>query len=161
MAIAALICLSGWSLPGQTSRSASGGSQDREIAKVVIKSPAVAKRGQSLTIPVEVKVAKGFHVTSATPGDRYLKPLQISWDKGALVAEATRYPEAVLRSYPFAEGKLSVLEGAFVIEQQFRVPANATQGFGAITGKLRYQACTERECFAPATVPIQFSYDIR
>lgn len=120
-----------------------------------------AKRGELVTVPVTVTVARGYHVTSATPGDRYLKPLRISWDKGALQSEAPRYPKAVLRSYPFSDGKLSVLEGTFTIEQDFRVPATAPQGFGAVTGKLHYQACTDTECLAPAVLPIRLSYDIR
>ncbi|MCC6262420.1 MAG: hypothetical protein IT169_02495 [Bryobacterales bacterium] len=120
-----------------------------------------AKRGTLVTVPVTVTVAKGYHVTSATPGDRYLKPLRISWEKGALESETPRYPKAVLRSYPFSQSKLSVLDGTFTIEQDFRVPANAPQGFGAITGKLHYQACTDTECLPPSTVPVRLSYDIR
>lgn len=120
-----------------------------------------AKRGELVTVPVTVTVARGYHVTSATPGDRYLKPLRISWDKGALQSETPRYPKAVLRSYPFSDGKLSVLDGTFTIEQDFRIPATAPQGFGAVTGKLHYQACTDTECLAPAALPVRLSYDIR
>lgn len=150
------LCLWGWALPGQNSGA------KPSPATVSVKGPVVAKRGASITAPVIVTVAKGYHVTSAMPEDRYLKPLRISWDKGALLPDAApRYPKAVLRSYPFSEGKLSVLDGTFTIEQDFRIPATAPQGFGAITGKLNYQACTETECLPPATLPIRMSYDIR
>ncbi len=159
--IVALLSLSvGW-LPAQTSGSSAAAGRGA-VAGVTVKGPVVAKRGQTVTVPVQVKVADGHHVTSANPGDRYLKPLRLTWDKGAaLLPDAPRYPEAVQRSYPFSEGKLSVLEGTFVIQQGFRVPSGAAQGFGAVIGKLSYQACTDRECFAPATVPVRFSYDIR
>ncbi len=153
-----LLCLWAWALPGQNSGIAGAKPSP---ATVSVKGPVVAKRGAGITVPVVVTVAKGYHVTSAKPEDRYLKPLRISWDKGALLPDAPRYPKAVLRSYPFSEGKLSVLDGAFTIEQDFRVPATTPQGFGAITGKLSYQACTETECLPPATLPIRMSYDIR
>lgn len=137
------------------------GGERAKVAEVRVKGPVVAKRGQAIAIPVVVTVAKPYHVTSATPGDRYLKPLRLSWDKGALMPDAPVYPQAQLRSYPFAEGKLSVLEGEFTIQQTFRVPAATSQGFGAMTGKLSYQACTDKECLAPATIPVRLSYDIR
>lgn len=142
-------------LPGQNSGKPG-------VATVAVKGPVAVKRGGAITVPVTVTVARGYHVTSATPGDRYLKPLRLTWEKGALTSEAPpRYPKAVLRSYPFSEGKLSVLDGTFTIEQDFRAPATAAQGFGAITGKLHYQACTDTECLPPATVPVRLSYDIR
>lgn len=154
----ALLCLWAWWLPGQTSGAAGA---KPNVASVAVKGPVAARRGDSVTVPVTVSVANGYHVTSATPGDRYLKPLRLSWEKGSISPEAPRYPKAVLRSYPFSEGKLSVLEGTFVIEQDFRVPTTAGQGFGAITGKLHYQACTEKECLPPASLPVRLSYDIR
>ncbi|MCZ2156626.1 MAG: protein-disulfide reductase DsbD N-terminal domain-containing protein [Bryobacterales bacterium] len=126
-----------------------------------MKGPVTAKRGTSVSVPVVVTVAKGYHVTSSEPGDRYLKPLRLTWDAGALNPAPPHYPKAILRQYPFSEGKLSVLEGAFTIEQEFRVPASAPQGFGALTGKLHYQACTDTECLPPAIVPIRLSYDLR
>ncbi len=154
----ALLCLWAWWLPGQISPAAGA---KPNVASVAVKGPVAAKRGDLVTVPVTVTVAKGYHVTSATPGDRYLKPLRLSWEKGALSPETPRYPKAVLRSYPFSEGKLSVLEGTFTIDQDFKVPATTAQGFGAITGKLHYQACTDKECLPPAALPVRLSYDIR
>lgn len=153
------VLLTCW-LPLPASAQTAGGERAK-VASVRVKGPVVAKRGQAVTVPVVVTVLKPYHVTSATPGDRYLKPLRLSWDKGALLPDAPLYPEAQLRKYPFSEGKLSVLEGEFTIQQTFRVPAATAQGFGAITGKLNYQACTETECLAPATIPVRLSYDIR
>lgn len=154
----ALLCLSVWPLAGQN--SALSGAKPAVVG-VTVKGPVTAKRGASVPVPVVVTVAKGYHVTSSDPGDRYLKPLRLSWDAGALEPGAPRYPKAVSRRYPFSEGKLSVFEGSFTIEQELRIPASAPQGFGSLTGKLYYQACTETECLPPATVPIRLSYDIR
>lgn len=147
-------------LPLPAEGQAVGGDRGKVVA-VRVKGPVVAKRGQAVTVPVVVTVAAHYHVTSANPGDRYLKPLRLTWDQGVFLPDAPVYPNAQRKKYPFAEGELSVLEGEFTIQQTFRVPANAAQGFGAMTGKLSYQACTDTECLAPVSLPVRFSYDIR
>ena len=137
------------------------GQNKAAIATATVKGPLAAKRGTKIVAPVQVKLRTGYHVNSNTPSDKYLIPLKLTWDRGALQTGESQYPKPVLRKYPFSEQKLSVFEGDFAIEQEFTVPANAMQGFGAMTGKLRYQACTESECYPPATAPVRVSYDIR
>ena len=42
----------------------------------------------------------------------------------------------------------------------FKVPADAPVGAAAQNGTLKYQACNDRMCFAPKTVPISLSLNI-
>ncbi len=121
----------------------------------------VAKRGQALSVPVEVRVSSGYHVTSAAPGDRYLKPLRLTWEKGVLLPGTAIYPEPTFIDNAETKTKLSVYEGTFTIKQPITVPSDAPQGFGALVGKLSFQACTDTECYPPATIPVRLSYDIR
>jgi DsbC/DsbD-like thiol-disulfide interchange protein len=119
-----------------------------------------ATRGQTARQTLTLYVRAGFHVNSNKPNDDYLIPLRLTWDKGPLEAEAVEYPEPQIEKSGFSD-KLSVYSGTFRVVTPFRAPADAVPGPATITGKLRYQACNNRECLPPRTVEIRVPVEIR
>jgi hypothetical protein len=71
------------------------------------------------------------------------------------------YPKAAQEKYEFSETPLSVYTGNFDLVASFKVAPNAPAGPGAATGKLRYQACSNRACYPPKTVDITVSYQVQ
>jgi hypothetical protein len=139
----------------QSFSSASGYLSVSEPAKVV------AKRNAAVEVKVPLVVAKGYHVNSNTPSEDYLIPLKITWaDTGALQAGEIAYPKPTLEKYEFAAKPLSVFTGTFDVTAKFKVAPTATAGPGIALGKLRYQACNDRACFAPKTVDVKVPYQI-
>lgn len=65
-----------------------------------------------------------------------------------------------MEKYAFSEKPLSVFTGDFDITTKFKVPVTAAPGMQIVTGKLRYQACTNKECFAPKTIDVKLAVDI-
>ena len=113
-----------------------------------------------MKIPVSVK--EGYHVNSNTPSEDYLIPLKLTWaSTGALEGGAVTYPKAQLEKYEFAEKPLSVFTGDFELVSSFKIAANAPAGPGVATGKLRYQACSNRACYPPKTIDITVSYQVQ
>ena len=103
----------------------------------------------------------GYHVNSHQPGDDYLIPLRLTWDAGPLVVVEIEYPEPALERYPFSEEPLSVFTGDFKIRTRFHAGKNAPRGAGAISGKLRYQACTGKLCLPPRTVSVSLPVEVQ
>jgi len=103
----------------------------------------------------------GYHVNSNTPSDEFLIPLRLTWEAGPIEVKEVVFPKPQLESYAFTEKKLSVYTGAFEITTRFAVPAAAPAGSRTLTGKLRYQACTERLCLAPKTLTVELPVTIR
>lgn len=114
-----------------------------------------AKRGATFTEKVPLHLKAGFHCNSNTPADEYLIPLKLSWADGAAQSEGVVYPKPQLEHYAFSQKPVSVFSGTFVLETKFKVPAGAKTGQSTINGKLRYQACNERECLPPKTLDVQ------
>ena len=56
---------------------------------------------------------------------------------------------ATIRQDPYGQGQRCV-----EIVTKFTVPASAHPGPAVLTGKLRYQACTDRLCLPPKTVDV-------
>lgn len=123
--------------------------------------PVSIKRGETFTQKVPLHLKAGFHVNSNTPAEDYLIPLKLSWTPGVLAAEQITYPKPQMENYAFSKKPVSVFSGTFQVETRFKVPANAPAGASTVTGKIRYQACNERECLPPKTLEIQLPVEIQ
>ncbi len=120
------------------------------------------KRGAALQSRISCAVQEGFHVNSNTPAEDYLIPLKLTWvSTGALEPGPVTYPAPQMEKYTFSAKPLSVLTGKFDLTANFKVAANAPAGQGIATGKLRYQACNDRACYAPKTIDIAVPYQIQ
>ncbi len=123
---------------------------------------AAGKRNESIQVKIPVSVLKGYHVNSNMPSEEYLIPLKLTWTStGSLQPGQVVYPKPSIEKYEFADKPLSVLTGNFDLVANFKVAPNAPAGPGAVTGKLRYQACNERACFAPKTIDLTIPYQVQ
>lgn len=124
--------------------------------RVVPTEPVVAGRGK-VEVPVRLEIAPGFHINSDKPTFDYMIPTKLEWTSKELKLQGIEYPQAVRRSFSFAPSKtIDVYDGEVIIRSRFKVPPQAS-GEITLAGKLRYQACDDRACYPPVTVPIQAS----
>jgi len=119
-----------------------------------------ALKGSEVTIALEATLPAGYHANSNTPTESYLIPLSLKWTGGPLRTDAVTYPKPSLEKYSFSPKPISVVTGEFSITTKFRVPADAANGPASQTGALRYQACDNRACYPPKTVPINVTVDV-
>ena len=117
-------------------------------------------KGASEQVPLKASLPVGFHANSNTPSDAYLVPLSLKWTTGPMQVEEVTYPKPSLEKYAFAEKPLSVVTGEFTLTTKFKIPAAAPTGPAAQNGTLRYQACNDRMCFAPKSVPVTVAVTI-
>jgi len=136
------------------------GQAQRNVLSVEAPSRVAVRKGGETDITLRARVAPGYHVNSHKPADEFLIPLKLSWD-GPLTVVETRFPEPKQERYAFAETPLSVFTGDFDIGVRFRAPSAAEAGEASMTGRLRYQACTDKLCLPPKTVMIRFTVEIR
>lgn len=118
------------------------------------------QKGSTAVVTLRATLPPGFHANSDKPSDAYLIPLSLKWTGGPLQADGITYPKAALEKYSFSEKPLSVVTGEFSIATKFKVPADAQPGAASENGVIRYQACNDRMCFAPKTVPVTVTVSI-
>lgn len=123
--------------------------------------PVVVKRGASAEVKVTATLNEGFHANSHTPSDDTLIPLKLTWDAGSLVAGNIAYPKPMMEKYAFSDQPLSVVTGTFAISTKFTTAPDGKSGASVMTGKLRYQACSNNACFPPKNVPVTLSVTIQ
>jgi hypothetical protein len=136
-------------------------AQMAPVVKIAPQPTVKAKRGTSATVTLKVNLPAGFHMNSNTPTDPNLIPLTLKWTGGPLAGPAITYPKPEMETYTFTAGKkISVVTGAFDVTTRFQVPAAAASGPAAQTGTLRYQACNDRMCFPPKTIPVNVTVNV-
>ncbi len=109
---------------------------------------------------ITAQLRPGYHCNSNTPSDDYLIPLKLNWTAAPLAVAGVVYPKPQMEKYAFSDKPLSVYTGDFEIVTKFKVPASAPPGLAVISGKLRYQACTDRMCLPPKTVDVSLPVDV-
>ncbi len=117
--------------------------------------------GQQASAKVTFRLLPGHHTNSNTPTDEFLIPLRLTWEAAPLEVAGVDYPKPHLEQYKFSDKPLSVYTGEFAISTRFKAPGNAAKGPKTLTGKLRYQACTDTMCFPPRTLSVQLPIDVR
>ncbi|MFN8942669.1 MAG: protein-disulfide reductase DsbD domain-containing protein [Acidobacteriota bacterium] len=133
------------------------------ITPLAIEPPAkvTIPRGKSATFKLQARIAAGYHINSNAPHEDYLIPLRLNLTASPLVVEAVKYPTPHDEKYSFSEKPLSVLTGDFFILVTLKAPENLEPQMHVLTGKLRYQACSDKACLTPKTLEFRLTADVR
>ena len=136
-------------------------AQTSSVLSIAPPDKVAIKRGGTAELKLKASLQSGFHVNSNSPNDEFLIPLRLTWPKEPVEAEQVIFPKPQLEKYAFSQNPVSVFSGNFEIVTRFKAPASARPGLAVVTGKLRYQACNNKECLQPRTLDVRFTADIQ
>jgi Disulphide bond corrector protein DsbC len=122
-----------------------------------VLNAADVKPGSTVAVLLKVKLPKGVHVQADKPKDPSLIATALTIDPPAgVVVETVTYPPATELSQQGRPEKLLVFGPEFEIEARLRVDTSVAPGELVVPGRLRYQACNDTMCFAPARADAQW-----
>lgn len=128
-----------------------------KVTAAPISNVKVVQGGKA---PVEMmfRVVPGFHINSNKPNSDLYIPTKITFDVPTDISIAgMQYPEGELISLPFdPDTKLSVYTGDIDVKGLVMTTKSVPRGTYRVHGNFRYQACDNRACYPPTSVPIQF-----
>jgi thioredoxin:protein disulfide reductase len=125
--------------------------------------PVMLKRGgAAANAKIKLSLRQGFHCNTNTPSDEYLIPLKLTFAAaGGVESAGVVNPKGKDEKYEFSAKPLNVYSGEFEIGASFKAAKDAPKGPAKFVGKLRFQACNDKMCFAPktleVTIPVQVS----
>lgn len=124
---------------------------DEQLLSLKIDPPAAtAKAGGQAEFRIKLVIPAGYHINSNRPGDEYLIPTAIKFEKAREFDEvAVSYPEGKKRRYSYTEAPISVYEGEVELVVTAQVSKRALTGRRALKGELVYQPCSEQYCLSP------------
>ena len=128
-------------------------SQPAPVVRVVGMERLAVAPGASQDTEIRIAVAEGFHVQANPAADEFLIPLTLEFVSGdGFEVTDIRYPPGEPYRLQGADEDLLVYGGTFAVPVTVRASADAREEAVAARGRLRYQACDERICLAPATL---------
>lgn len=124
----------------------------------MVSSPQIAvKAAAPANDPKDVElrftIQDGLHINSHTPHSHFLIPTTLTLDPttGVRIAQV-EYPKGVDYHFQFSpKDALSVYTGDFAL----LVGVHARAGHYTLLGQLHYQACDDRTCNPPQTLPLR------
>ncbi len=129
---------------------------------------AEAKAGGRTALLLEVSLPDKVHVYSPRVSGSYI-PVRLSVDKGASLAlvHPANYPrpnalrlEAINETLPVYERDFRITrEVTFAGAKSF--PIAVRNGKVTVEGGFRYQACDDRQCYPPVTVPLVWTFKVQ
>ncbi len=131
------------------------------------QSDRVAVPGNLVTLTAEVRLPPDVHVYA--PGTKGYKTIKLVIDPlPDFELRQASYPSAKILYLPAIQERVPVFEGAFRIRQELKVNSMAefSGALGAdgkkvtVKGNLEYQACDSKICYLPATVPVEWEFQI-
>ncbi|HEX3319749.1 MAG TPA: protein-disulfide reductase DsbD domain-containing protein [Terriglobales bacterium] len=118
-------------------------------------------RGKNGTVPLQLRVATGYHINSNTPKSEFLIPTTLKLDALTDFMAKVEYPAGQDMSFAFApQEKLNVYSGDFNLDVSVRPLRTVQAGNYAFHGKLRYQACDNAACYPPKELPVNFEVKV-
>jgi hypothetical protein len=109
--------------------------------------------GETVSLKVHLALAKGWHINSVEPQPN-LQPTTLSGESRLVTIERVEAPTAKEVRLSFADVPLRVYEGTVTFVLWLR-PKPDAQGDDVLTLRLRFQACDDRRCLAPAELTLK------
>ena len=136
-------------------------AQEAAIVTILPDKPVVAVRGETVQLTVRAKIKKGFHVQANPASDEFLIPttLTIQADENMVPGKPV-YPTGIPYRLEGSTDDLLTYEDELTIILPVKVLEAASPGKADITGKLRFQACDDKRCFYPRSIPVIIPVEI-
>jgi len=113
-------------------------------------SAARVAPGDTVTLIAEIDVGPGLHVYAPAVEHGYIP---IAWN--VKDAGPVAYPAPRIMEFAALKEIVPVYEGHLRLTRETKV-ADAI-----VEGSFRYQACNDRECFPPRTLPMKWTFQVQ
>ncbi len=122
--------------------------------KIRYENEIAQKPGGSVSFVVEIEPRSGMHVYA--PGAAGYQIVNLALDEHVRVRpRPLQYPASEIYHFQPLNEKIPVYQKPFMLRLD-AVVQKAAEPL-AISGRLQYQACDDRVCFAPVSVPLSWT----
>ena len=129
-------------------------------------STAEIAPGQKLSLSFDVTPKRGMHVYA--PGKHDYQVIAVKLDPQPwMKVPATTYPPSEIYFFKELDEKVETYGKPFTLVQDITVlnTAVAKKALAAspikLSGRLEYQACDDKVCYAPSKVPVSFTLTVK
>jgi thiol:disulfide interchange protein DsbD len=126
-----------------------------------VPSSTTIAPGAAGRVAVKVHLPAGFHVQSDKPRDQFLIPTALTVKAPAGVSvDRIVYPKPSDLAQAGRQEPLAVFGADFSIDLDIKVAAGTSSMEVIVPAQLRYQACDDKVCYAPARADVKWTLKI-
>jgi len=115
----------------------------------------VVHTGQRIMLAVDVDLPNGMHVYA--PGVQGYIPIDLSVaESSAIAVHPAVYPASKTLHLKAINENVPTYTSRFRVLREITIGKDAKPGDLTVDGSFRYQACDDKECFIPETVPLKW-----
>lgn len=140
--------------------------ETRHLKLVAAASDAVVRAGNRIRLTLDIELKPAMHVYAPGVQGGYIP---IDWqmaDSAGWLAHPPEYPAADMLHLPVIEETVPVYQGRFRLARDLTIGQNQeirpllNGETLTVKGALRYQACDDKVCYAPQTVPLEWRFQV-
>jgi DsbC/DsbD-like thiol-disulfide interchange protein len=160
--LASALCLAALAIAAGGQLSPAPSRAQKQFVTFEGASTTAVAIGKTGHVTLRFRVAHGDHVNSNQPGSELLIPTKLSLSSPSeiLVGNVTYPAGQTLKLAVAPDEKLSVYTGEFSLGADVTPTRKAGYGNYRAHGQLRYQACSDRACYPPQTLPVEFDFKV-
>jgi hypothetical protein len=155
-----LLAVVGGGVPPGAAADVIGGRHTPHLRCTAALCPEVVRSGGKLSLVVNITPKRRMHVYA--PGTHY-RPVTVTLNKAAwLKPGKTVYPKPSIYLFKPLKEQVLVFSDKFALTTPIAIgtiPARLKQV--KISGTLSYQACDDRVCYLPQSVPIEWTVPVK
>jgi thiol:disulfide interchange protein DsbD len=160
-----LLALALWMVTGLPAEAGAQAADQKipEAAELVqITTPEVrVPVGGEARARLHLTIAAGWHVNANPPALDYMIPTVVELRGGSgITGGKPIYPKPSTTKLSFEDHELLVYDGQTTIDVPLTAATTAGPGRRTVEGALRFQACNDQVCLAPASVTFQVPVEV-
>ncbi len=132
----------------------------QDVRLTLQQSSKVARPGQTLSIRAELEVNPGLHIYGPEVPESYLPTTLNLNDAEVLLQHKFHFPEPQLLHIEAVNETVPMYTGKIVIEGNLILKPFVSPGQYQLPGMLRYQACTDSECYFPEEISFELPLQV-
>ncbi len=137
-------------------------AKPKNVVSVAPPDLVAVTPGKPARVELQFRVTPGYHINSNKPTSDYLvaTTLKLDAQTGLMISKVT-YPAGQDLTFSFApDDKLNVYSGDFAISAQVSALPSTPTGHYRIHGQLTSQACDNKACYPPKSLPVAFDVKV-
>ncbi|WP_406699732.1 DUF255 domain-containing protein [Singulisphaera sp. Ch08] len=125
-------------------------------AKGAVVASSTIAPGEELAVSLTVKVKEGWHLNANPAGSENLIPTTVTLARNQPAKlEKVEYPVGEAKVLEPGGAPVPLYEGTVTLKVRVRLEAEAKQTPDALKFEIRYQACNDNACLAPASLSVR------
>jgi len=131
----------------------------KHLTITATSSAATAAPGSKVSLFLDITPNPGIHVYA--PGAKDYLPIAVTIDPHpGVTVGAVKYPKS--DTMVFDDERVPVYHKAFRLVDEVSLASSLkTADMVTLTGTVKYQACDDRVCFLPASVPVSWTIKVK